>query len=123
MARKELVQKKYPEQFDRALTIEDYSGGKHKYLMWIAKQLDAGHNESDISATIKFFHNNTNRFIEKNINNYKDLKDLEDIVKNIGLSKRKEREQKKSASEKIYEDDHTLVIRVDDKDAMIFLWS
>lgn len=120
MTRKELVKQKYPEQFNKALSIADYSNGKNKYLIWIAKQLDAGHNESDISATLKFFHNNIERFEEKNIGKYKDLKDLENLVKDMGLSKRKERESKKSASEKIYEDDHSVVIRVDDKEAMIY---
>lgn len=98
--------------------MRDYSDGKHKYLLWIAKQLEAGHNESDISASLKFFHENSNRLMEKNINAYQDLKELEDLIKNIGLSKRKERQRKKEASVKIYEDDNFLVMRIDDKDAM-----
>lgn len=120
MTRKELVKNKFPEQFEKALSITDYSNGKNKYLVWIAKQLEAGHNESDISATLKFFHENQNRFDEKNIGRYKDLKDLENIIKDMGLSKRKERENKKSASLRIYEDDNCMVVRVDDKEAMVY---
>lgn len=123
MARKETVQQRYPDQFDRALSIPDYSKGKNKYLMWIAKQLKAGHNESDISVTLRFFHENINRFIEKDIHEYKDLKELEDIVKNMGASKRQERQKKKEASEKIFEDEYSLVVRVDDKDAMVMYGS
>lgn len=122
MNRKELVQSKYPEQFEEAVGVEDPSDN-NKYLLWIAKQLKIGHNAADISATIRFFHENPARFEQKDIMKYKDLKTLEDIIKDMGLSKRQEKEKEKEGAEKIFEDDNFLVVRVDDKPAMILYGS
>jgi hypothetical protein len=119
MNRVELLQKKYPEQAEIALTIDDPSNGNNKYLLWIAKQLKKGHNVPDISASIKYFHENPQRFEEKDINKYKDLKVLEELIKSMGLSKRQEREKDKEGAQKIFENDDFLCIRVDDKPAMI----
>lgn len=119
MTRTELLQKKFPDVAETALAIEDPSEGKNKYLLWIAKQLKKGHNSSDIAASIAYFHGNPQRFDEKDIAKYKDLKDLENLIKEMGLSKRQERERVKEASQKIFENDDFLCIRVDDKPAMI----
>lgn len=119
MNRVELLQKKYPEQAEIALTVDDPSNGNNKYLLWIAKQLKKGHNVPDISASIKYFHENPQRFEEKDINKYKDLKVLEELIKSMGLSKRQEREKDKEGAQKIFENDDFLCIRIDDKPAMI----
>ncbi len=119
MNRVELLQKKYPDFAEMALSVDDPSDGNNKYLVWIAKQLKKGHNVSDISASIKYFHDNPQRFEEKDVNKYKDLKDLENLIKSMGLSKRQEREKEKEGSHKIFENDDFLCIRVDDKPAMI----
>lgn len=119
MNRIELLQQKYPEYSELALSVEDYSKGNNKYLIWIAKQLKSGNNVSDIAGSLKFFHENTQRFEEKDINKYKDLKDLENLIKEMGLSKRQEREKDKENSKIIFENDDFLCIRVDDKSAMI----
>lgn len=119
MTRTELLKKKYPEVAEEALTIDDPSEGKNKYLIWIAKQLKKGHNPSDISASISFFHGNPQRFQEKDVNKYKNLKDLENLIKEMGLSKRQEREKIKESAQKIFENDDFLCVRVDDKPAMI----
>jgi hypothetical protein len=84
MNRKDLVKKKFPDQAEAALAIEDPSQGKNKYLLWIAKQLKAGHDPSDIGTTIQFFHENPSRFKEKDIHKYKDLKELENLIKGQG---------------------------------------
>lgn len=119
MNRKELVQKKFPEQAEAALAIEDPSQGKNKYLLWIAKQLKAGHDASDIGTTIQFFHENPNRFKEKDIHKYKDLKELEDLIKDMGLSQRQTKEKDKEGAQKIFENEDFLCVRVDNKPAMI----
>lgn len=119
MNRKALVEKKFPEHAEAALKVEDYSRGKNKYLLWIAQQLKNGHNIEDIDATVKFFHENTLRFEEKDIHKYKDLKALEDLIKGMGLSRRQEKEKDKEGAQKIFENDDFLCIRVDDKPAMI----
>lgn len=119
MNRKDLVKKNFPECANAALAINDPSG-KNKYLLWIAKQLKSGHNESDISATIKFFHENLDRFEEKDIYKYKDLKDLENFIKDIGLSNRKIKESDKdTGSSKIFESDDFICVRIDSKPAMM----
>lgn len=119
MNRKALVEKKFPEHAKAALKVEDYSRGKNKYLLWIAQQLKNGYNIEDIDATIKFFHENPSRFEEKDIHKYKDLKNLEDLIKDMGLSRRQEKEKNKESAHKIFENDEFLCIRVDDKPAMI----
>jgi hypothetical protein len=118
-SRKEILFKKFPDEAQAALAVEDPSEGKNKYLLWIAKQLKQGHNSSDISASLQFFHSNPDRFEEKDINKYKDLKTLEDLIKEMGLSKRKEKEKDKEGGVKIFENEDFLVVRVDDKPAMI----
>jgi hypothetical protein len=118
-SRKEILFKKFPDEAEAALAIEDPSEGKNKYLLWIAKQLKQGHDPADISASLQFFHSNPDRFKEKDIHKYKDLKTLEDLIKDMGLSKRKEKEKDKKGGEKIFENEDFLVVRVDDKPAMI----
>ena len=118
MNRLDILKEKFPEYYEEAISVEDPSG-KQKYLLWIAKQLSGGHNATDISQTLKFFHDNPEKFKIKDIHKYKDLKDLEDIVKEFGISNRQSKAQDKECSEKIFEDDNLMVVRVDDKPAMI----
>jgi hypothetical protein len=120
MSRIEVAKKQYPNHYKTALSVEDPTKDKHKYLLWIAKQLSKGNNISDISATLKFFHSNTNKFIEKDIYNYENLKALEDLIKEMGFSKRQHNEDiKNKLSKRIYEDDDFILIRIDGKEAMI----
>ena len=119
MNRKALLEKKFPEVAESALAIPDPTKGKNKYLIWIAQQLQKGYKAEDITSTIAFFHENPDRFEQKDIFKYEALKDLEDLVKEMGLSKRQEKEKDKEGATKIFEDDNFLVVRVDDKPAMI----
>jgi len=118
MNRLDIVKEKFPDHYEEAIKVEDPSG-KQKYLLWIAKQLSGGHNAPDISQTLKFFHENPEKFEIKDIHKYKDLKDLENIVKEFGISNRQAKAQDKEGSEKIFEDDNLMVIRIDDKPAMV----
>lgn len=119
MNRLETIKAKFPDHFEAALKIEDPTGKKQKYLPWIAKQLAAGHNAPDITQTLRFFHDNPEKFDVKDIHKYNDLKDLEDLVKQFGISNRQSKEQDKEGAEKIYEDDNLMVVRIDDKPAMV----
>jgi hypothetical protein len=124
MSRIDTVSKKYPDQIDTALTIQDPSNGKNKYLLWIAKQLAKKHSPEDISATVSFFHEHNSRFEKKDINQYKDLKDLENIIKELEPSHRqKQKEIKEEGSKLIFEDENVKVIRVDNKNSMIIYGS
>lgn len=120
MSKLELVRQNFPDHFDAALNnVQDPSGDKRKYLLWIARQLSLGCNAIDIENTLKFFHDNPDKFKVKDIHKYKTLKDLEDLVKEFGMSSRQSKFKDKEGGVKIYEDDNLMVIRVDDKPAMV----
>jgi len=95
---------------------------KPKYLDWSVKQLLAGHKIQDIVPTIDYFDKNHSRFVEKDINKYKKLKDLEDEVKLLAQTKSKKQERKEtkaSGSTKLYEDETYVLIRIEDKKACV----
>jgi hypothetical protein len=110
---------KYPK-FENELEEISRIDPKGKYLEWSVKQLIKGHNLPDIKGSIEFFDKNNDRFKKKDINQYKDLKDLENEIKNLPKSKSQEKKKiKSSGSTKIYEDDQYALIRVDDKQACV----
>jgi hypothetical protein len=119
MNRLEIIKERFPDHYEAALKVEDPTGTKRKYLLWITKQLAAGNNSPDIAQTLKFFHDNPGKFNVKDINKYKELKDLEDLVKQFGISNRQAKEQDKEGAAKIHEDDNLMVVRIDDKPAMV----
>lgn len=118
MNRVDFVKENFPKVVDSALQIKDPSNN-NKYLLWIAQQLNKGHNKSDISSTVSFFHKNLPRFEVKDIYKYQDLKDLENIVKDMGISNRKTKEKQKEGGVKIFENDNFLLVRTDDKPSMM----
>jgi hypothetical protein len=109
---------KYPN-----IDIDDLSkhdpSGKNKYLDWMAKQIVKGHSTSDLYPTIEYFHKNINKLDQKDIDQYQDLKDLENIVKDISSVKTKTQQIKEFKADvpKLYEDENVAVIRVDNKQA------
>ena len=110
---------KYPK-FENELEEISRIDPKGKYLEWSVKQLIKGHNLPDIKGSIEFFDKNNDRFEKKDINQYKDLKDLENEIKSLPKSKSQEKKEiKSSGSQKIYEDDQYALIRVDDKQACV----
>lgn len=62
-----------------------------KYIYWIAKQIARNHDKNDIRPTLEGFINNFPRLPEekREINAFDDLKDLENLLKDIGDSNRK----------------------------------
>jgi len=113
------LQKKYPDVDVSYVASRDPSPTK-KYLAWMLKQIMNGHIEEDIVPTIQYFHQNIQSFKNKDINSYEDLKDLEEIVKDTEL-KRQEKDNAKlvGSAEKIHEDDSLLLVRPDDKNAVM----
>jgi len=89
-----------------------------KYLDWMCKQKIKGSSNSDIIATIQYFHKNMSRFEKKDINAYQDLKSLEDKVKEISLKQPSSIERKGNVK-KLFEDDKFVVLRPDNKQAVI----
>lgn len=113
------LKKKFPNIEIDELAKNDPSGN-HKYLLWMAQQREKGHKLEDIIPTVQLFHQKHKQLENKDIYSYKDLKDLESILKNLGESKTKQREISKSGGAVIYEDPEFLVIRPDTKESCIF---
>lgn len=112
----DLKTKIHPYEFTQLVEV-DPSPTK-KYLEWIIKAKIKGHNKNDISSTIEFFHKNIHRFKNKDINFYKDLKDLENEVKKIDSLVKSDTTGAGKAV-KLFEDEHTLLVRPDDKTAVM----
>jgi hypothetical protein len=107
---------KYPDVDVDALASQDPSR-KNKYLEWMAKQMANGHRIEDLVPTVSYFHNNVQKFKSKDINSYKDLKDLEDEVKDISLRGKQSRGEIKSTAQKVANNDEWKVIRPETKKA------
>jgi hypothetical protein len=92
-----------------------------KYLDWGVKELVKGHSLNDIVPTVNSFHQRVGTLQIKDINQYKDLKDLEDLIKGIELKpgKRQEKQLIKSDAKKIYEDQDYVIVRPDSKNACV----
>src|SRR5271157_5512204 len=113
------LQAKNPDIDVRALSASDPSSTK-KYLVWMINQVKAGHDEEEVSATIKLFDANVQRLQQKDINSYADLDDLVSVLSSLPeKSKTKEKKAIKSeGSVKVYEDRDQVVIRPDTKPAV-----
>jgi hypothetical protein len=107
---------KYPDVDVDALASQDPSR-KNKYLEWMVKQMNNGHRIEDLVPTVTYFHNNVQKFKSKDINSYKDLKDLEDEVKNISFNGKQSRGEIKSTAQKVVNSDEWKVIRPETKKA------
>lgn len=118
--RVEDLKKKYPKIDVESLAEEDPSPTK-KYLAWILKQISHGYSSHDVIPTIKFFDANLQRFKNKDVNSYKDLKDLENEVKKVGdkPTKSSSRESIKGNAVKLYEDEKIVLVRPDDKESVM----
>jgi len=119
----EIATQRYPNmQREIQQLVSADPAGNNKYLLWGLQQLANGHNMADLIPTIQFFHNNIQKFPKKNIEQYDDLKEVEDIVKDISLqtSSRQQKQEEKGQAEKLYEDDQYVLIRPDSKDACVY---
>ena len=106
------------EDIDK-LNENDPSNSK-KYLEWMIIQRINGHTFQDIIPTVELFDKSSQRLKIKDIYRYKDLKDLENELKNLKPSKTKKKQEIKSeGSQRIYEDDEVLILRMDSKNACV----
>mgnify|MGYP003650801325 CR=1 FL=1 len=105
----------YDWQFLDSLDPSD----NHKYLMWLATTYDkegvvdddrvGGKFEKDVKQVLSHFHRYPEKYEERDINQYKSTKDLYKAFHQAQL-KISKKEQKRSGSRKVYEDDSYLVI-------------
>ncbi len=120
MNRVQEVHKAYPNYVNAALQLSDPKH-KNKYLMWIAAQLAKKHSREDIRSTVAAFHKDVKRLSNPDIYSYKDLKELENEIKDLSLSKhQQEIFAKESGTLKIYNDDLCTLIRINSKTAMLY---
>lgn len=90
-----------------------------KYLEWMVKRyISEPTKRNDIVSTIDYFHKNVQRFQKKDINSYKTVQELEDLVKNDAM-KRQNIGSKKGNAKKLYEDSDILLVRPDNKQAVM----
>jgi hypothetical protein len=110
--RKEDARAKYPDvpESDFNYYVENDPSGNQKYLEWLLKYYFQV-NPRGLVEYIKFFHQNQNMFIEKDINRHTPSsldREIDDVKEKI--LKREQKKKAKKQSIKIYEDDRWLVI-------------
>jgi len=120
--RKEDARERYPDIPENVFNVfvEQDPSGNHKYLMWICGKWEQDkrsygysyRNTTDAESlmeNVTYFHNQTQKFEKKDINQYESLNEFKNAVSDakVNLSKG---EIKKSAK-KIYEDDRHLVVQ------------
>ncbi len=84
--------------------------GNNKYLAWMCKMVFEQESvPKHVIDAVTYFHNNNVRFEQKDINQYKNLKQLLDAVE-VAKSKVSKKEIKESGVEKIFENDNVMVL-------------
>ena len=113
------LQAKNPDVDVRALSASDPSPTK-KYLGWMIKQVKSGVDEEEVTALVKAFDANAQRLDQKDINAYVSVSDLNAALSALPeKSKSQEkRSVKQEGSVKLYEDDESVVVRLDTKKAV-----
>lgn len=113
------LQKKFPKLDVEAVAAHDPSPTK-KYLLWMLKQIDAGASSHDVFAVVEQFHKNIQRLEQKDINSFKKIDDLKQVLTKIPeRSKRQEKTIVKSDAPKIFEDENVVVVRPDSKKSCV----
>jgi len=124
-SRLERVREAYPKA-DIGLIQSLDPSNNYKFVMWIANQIDRGHTPEDIRPTLMLFQISQDRLNkdQRDIQTYEDLKDLEDRLKDLGVSKRSKSSISKENAVHLgtcnIAKDLYKIIRVDDKEAAGF---
>lgn len=110
------VREKFPDMeedtFD-SLVANQPAGSNNKYLMWAAKQVDDGTMPEEVVMVVRLFHDNNQRLKQKDINQYKDVDELNTAIDELSKNKTKSQEAKqaKADTQVIYSDENWLVVR------------
>jgi hypothetical protein len=88
-----------------------------KLLPWMVKQVSKGADVEHVRSVASRFAKDGSRLKNKDINSYSEIDELESALDALGASKRSETIQAKSGAVKIYEDDASVVLRIDTKEA------
>lgn len=113
--------KLYPDIDVPELANYDPSGFAAKYIMWMAKQVDAGESVTDVVSAIEQFDKLLSRDVltQRNIVQYKTLSDLQSALDKVGtsMSGRQQRIQAKKGAVRIGGNDEYVLFRIDTFDA------
>jgi hypothetical protein len=92
---------------------------KGEFTNWMLLQLKVGSSVEDIIPTVKYFYQNRKLFSEQDINKYKNLKQLEDLIKEIESKKYTGANKDVQESERtpIWSNDEYLLVRINSKNA------
>jgi hypothetical protein len=95
------------------LVANQPAGSNNKYLMWGAGQVDDGFSVEVVVQVIRLFDGHVHRLKQKDINQYKDVGEIEKAVDELGEKKTKSQvaKQARADTDTIYNDDHWLVVR------------
>jgi hypothetical protein len=103
-----------------------------KYLEWMVKRLWEGDGLisagrlSILKSLIDFFHNNTHRFKQKDINQYQSVLEFRQAVEKAKIFQSKRgliKLAKQQGATQIYEDEEVIVAHIDSKDACMIYGS
>lgn len=119
------VKKKYPELAEAGvideLSAEDPSGN-NKYLMWMAKQVDAGTEPVDVTNVVEEFHKSKSKLTKKDLYQYKTFEELDDELFEAAsrLTQREKRERAKEGGKVIKRTEDYRVLEINSKEASCF---
>lgn len=111
--------KKYPNVDVHELANHDPSGFKHKYIMWMAKQVSAGELHDDVISTAMMFDKFQSKLSKRSIMQYDSLAELQTALDAAGTSTRQQRLQAKQGAQRIGANDEYDLFRMDTKEAAI----
>lgn len=113
--------KLYPDIDVPELANYDPSGFAAKYIMWMAKQVDAGESATDVVSAVEQFDKLLSRDVltQRNIVQYRTLTDLQSALDKVGtsMSGRQQRIQAKKGAVRIGGNDEYVLFRIDTFDA------
>lgn len=93
---------------------------KGEFSSWMLAQLTAGFSINDIIPTVQYYHQNRKLFSHNKIQEYRDIKELEDEVKGIEEQKDKKRQEitvEDSERTPIWSNDKFFLVRINSKKA------
>lgn len=113
---------KYDIDIEEVKRIQNLSPLPDGNINWVIQQVTSNFDESDIWPTLNLFIQKRDKLAEKNIESYKDIKEMENELKTLPTSNSERKnalKHQKSKSEELYSDDEWLLIRADNKKACV----
>lgn len=112
--RVEDMKKRYPEHVEAVdFFVNNDPSGNNKYLQWMMKQVVKNNEQIDVVLSVtKKFHQNQQRLQKKDINQYKTIDELVNVLKVVGKSKgEQERKIKREGANVLFENDNVIALR------------